>query len=173
MGALFRGLGVLQKAWIYFLMAVFVPGLSTAQENPQPLPPADIASETAGQLAIVLDVVGPIGPATADFVTGSLEKAAARNAEVVVIRMDTPGGLDASTRDIVKAILNSPLPVATLVTPSGARAASAGTYILYASHIAAMSPATNVGAATPVSIIGGRQPGGKAESGENEEGLRT
>jgi membrane-bound serine protease (ClpP class) len=170
MGALFRGLGVLQKAWIYFLMAAFVPVLSTAQENSQPLPPADIASGTAGQLAIVLDVVGPIGPATADFVTGSLEKAAARNAEVVVIRMDTPGGLDASTRDIVKAILNSPLPVATLVTPSGARAASAGTYILYASHIAAMSPATNVGAATPVSIIGGQKPGGKVESGENEEG---
>jgi len=169
MGALFRGLGVLQKAWIYFLMAVFVPGLSTAQENPQPLPPADIASETAGQLAIVLDVVGPIGPATADFVTGSLEKAAARNAEVVIIRMDTPGGLDASTRDIVKAILNSPVPVATLVTPGGARAASAGTYILYASHIAAMSPATNVGAATPVSIMGGQKPGGKVESGEDEE----
>ncbi len=169
MGALFRGLGVLQKAWIYFLMAAFVPGLSTAQENPQPLPPADIASETAGQLAIVLDVVGPIGPATADFVTGSLEKAAARNAEIVIIRMDTPGGLDASTRDIVKAILNSPVPVATLVTPGGARAASAGTYILYASHIAAMSPATNVGAATPVNIMGGKQPGRQEEPGENEE----
>ena len=169
MGALFRGLGVLQKTWIYFLMVVFVPGLGTAQENPQPLPPADVASETAGQLAIVLDVVGPIGPATADFVTGSLEKAAARNAEVVIIRMDTPGGLDASTRDIVKAILNSPVPVATLVTPGGARAASAGTYILYASHIAAMSPATNVGAATPVNIMGGKQPGRQEEPGENEE----
>jgi len=169
MGALFRGLGIIQKTWIYFLMAVFVPGLGAALENPQPSPPADIASETAGQLAIVLDVVGPIGPATTDFLTGSLEKAAARNAEVVIIRMDTPGGLDASTRDIVKAILNSPVPVATLVTPGGARAASAGTYILYASHIAAMSPATNVGAATPVSIIGGQKPGGQAKSDENEE----
>jgi len=169
MGALFRGLGIIQKTWIYFLMAVFVPGLGAALENPQPPPPADIASETAGQLAIVLDMVGPIGPATADFLTGSLEKAAARNAEVVIIRMDTPGGLDASTRDIVKAILNSPVPVATLVTPGGARAASAGTYILYASHIAAMSPATNVGAATPVSIMGGQQPGGQEQPGENEE----
>ena len=169
MGALFRGLGIIQKAWIYFLMVAFVPGLGAALENPQPTPPADVASETAGQLAIVLDVVGPIGPATADFLTGSLDKAAARNAEVVIIRMDTPGGLDASTRDIVKAILNSPVPVATLVTPGGARAASAGTYILYASHIAAMSPATNVGAATPVSIMGGQQPGRQEESGENEE----
>jgi membrane-bound serine protease (ClpP class) len=168
MGVLFRSLGITRKVWIYFLMAAFVPGLGTALENPQPLPPADIPSETAGQLAIVLDVVGPIGPATADFLTDSLEEAAARNAEVVIIRMDTPGGLDASTRDIVKAILNSPVPVATLVTPGGARAASAGTYILYASHIAAMSPATNVGAATPVSIIGGQKPGGKVESGENE-----
>jgi len=113
-------------------MAAFVPGFSTALEKQQTVPPPDIA---AGQLAIVLDVLGPIGPATADFLTGSLEKAAARNAEVVIIRMDTPGGLDASTRDIVKAILNSPVPVATLVTPGGSRAASAGTYILYASHI--------------------------------------
>ena len=169
MGMLFRGLGIIQKVWIYFLMVVFVPGFSTALDEPQPPPSTDIAAETAERLAIVLDLQGPIGPATADFLTGSLEKAAARNAELVIIRMDTPGGLDASTRDIVKAILNSPVPVATLVTPGGARAASAGTYILYASHIAAMSPATNVGAATPVSIIGGQQPGRQEEPGEDED----
>ncbi len=119
--------------------------------------------------AILLDMQGPIGPATAEFLTSSLEDAGSRNAELVIIRMDTPGGLDASTRDIIKSILSSSVPVATFVAPEGARAASAGMYILYASHIAAMSPATNVGAATPVSIIGGNQPGGKEKPGEDEK----
>jgi membrane-bound serine protease (ClpP class) len=113
------------------------------------------AAPPVDRTAYVLDVQGPIGPATRDFVSRSLKTAAEQDAALVIIRMDTPGGLDASTRDIVKDILNSPVPVATWVGPAGARAASAGTYILYASHIAAMSPATNVGAATPVAIIGG------------------
>jgi membrane-bound serine protease (ClpP class) len=169
MGMLLRDLNMMQKARIFILMAVFLPGLSIALAEPQAPTSADIEIETADRRAIVLDMVGPIGPATVEFLTGSLEKATARNAELVIIRMDTPGGLVASTRDIVKAILNSPVPVATFVTPGGARAASAGTYILYASHIAAMSPATNVGAATPVSIIGGQSPGRQNESDESED----
>jgi membrane-bound serine protease (ClpP class) len=132
---------------------------------------------TPGQ-AYVLTVDDAIGPATRDHIVRGIEQAERDGARLVVLRLNTPGGLDASMRDIIRKILAAKVPVATWVAPSGSRAASAGTYILYASHIAAMAPSTNLGAATPVQIGGGSgkdktRPDDTSEDKKNARGNGT
>ena len=136
--------------------------------NSDGLEPSTAPGAMGGDVVRVLQVQGPIGPATRDYLVRAIESAAGAGVGAIVIRMDTPGGLDASTRDIIQGILGAPVPVITWVAPEGARAASAGAYILVASHVAAMSPATNVGAATPVSIIGS-SPGSPGKSGNQKK----
>ena len=102
---------------------------------------------------IKIDVKGAIGPATSSYLKNGISFATSQNAQMVLIELDTPGGLSTSMREMIQDILNSPIPVVTYVYPKGARAASAGTYILYASHVAAMAPGTNLGAATPINLM--------------------
>ncbi|MEN6617855.1 MAG: nodulation protein NfeD, partial [Syntrophorhabdus sp.] len=111
-----------------------------------------LASVSHAKDVYTIRINGAINPPIVGFIENSLDKAVKNDAEALVIILDTPGGLDSSMREIIKGILDSPVPVVVYVAPPGARAASAGAIILLASHIAAMAPGTNVGAAHPVSI---------------------
>ncbi|WP_207062246.1 nodulation protein NfeD [Motiliproteus sp. SC1-56] len=119
------------------------------------VPAALVNAQSSGTDPWALVLNGPIGPASSDLVQRTLTRAEAAEVPFLVLQVDTPGGLDQSMRAMIQAIINAPLPVISYVYPSGARAASAGTYLLYASHVAAMAPATNLGAATPVQLGGG------------------
>jgi membrane-bound serine protease (ClpP class) len=146
--AMVTWLALLRRGVLIIMLAVGVSAWLGAQDI------ADPPSRTA----TLLRIEDGIGPATSHHVERGIREAVERGSALVVIEMDTPGGLDTSMRDIIQTILASPVPVATFVYPQGARAASAGTYILYASHVAAMAPATNLGAATPVAIGGAPAP---------------
>jgi membrane-bound serine protease (ClpP class) len=137
--------------WLVLLAAGWlglVAGLSAADPAPAATP----------RSAVQLTIDGAIGPASADYVVRGLAQAQQRGAAAVVLRIDTPGGLDTSMREIVRAVLASPLPVLAHIAPSGARGASAGTFIVYASHVAAMAPGTSIGAAAPVQVGGAPPP---------------
>lgn len=130
--------------------------------------PAQMATE--GPRALVLNWTGPIGPATAEYIGAGIERAVSTRARVLVLHLDTPGGLVTTTREIIRDILASPVPVIGFVGPRGAHAASAGTFIMYATHLAAMAPGTNLGAATPVQMGGGGLPLPGGGSGDGKEG---
>ncbi len=135
----------------YFFVALFLLGLSLSFVS------APSVAKEDGPLAHVVEVKSVISPATYELITRHIKLAEKEGADVLILEIHTPGGLYDSTQDIIQAIFDSPVPVVTYVSPSGSHAASAGTYILYASHIAAMAPGTNIGAATPVQMGGGEK----------------
>jgi membrane-bound serine protease (ClpP class) len=147
--------------WALCLLLALVPLHQAAAQG----------ASAAPKTAYLLQIDGAIGPASASYIDHGLNRARDAGAHLIIIEMDTPGGLSTSMREIIKDLLASTVPVVTYVHPSGARAASAGTYILYASHVAAMTPGTNLGAATPIQI--GGMPGAPGEDKEKGEDAKA
>jgi membrane-bound serine protease (ClpP class) len=130
-------------AWLFALVCIFVLAM---------LPGGAFGQSTQDRPALLVDIKGAIGFVAAGQLAKALEHGAAQGAPAVIVRLDTPGGLLTSTREMIHAILASRVPVIMYVAPNGSRAASAGTYLMYASHVAAMAPGTHLGAATPISL---------------------
>lgn len=164
----------LPYVFCWLLVIALACGLASARSQASEAP----SPAASGRHAILLEVTGAIGPATTEYLERGLDQAAAEDAAVVILRVDTPGGLVSSLRDINRHILASRVPIIAFVAPGGAQAASAGTYIVYASHLAAMAPATNLGAATPVQMGGApsdepASPDPKAGQGKDEGTTRS
>src|SRR5690606_20860290 len=135
------------RVWLLLAAAALAGYAGTLDAQPaKPAPP--------GPIVLLTEVNGVIGVATARQIARAIDKARSEKASALIVRLDTPGGLVSSTREIIKTMVASPVPIIVYVAPSGARAASAGTYITYASNLAAMAPGTNIGAATPVELGG-------------------
>lgn len=133
--------------FIWLLSLMLQAGMVLAAQTPVNAPVTNVP---------VIGAVGVVGPVMAEFISANIDNAAETGAALLVIELDTPGGLDTSMRMIVKKIVNSPVPVVVYVAPGGARAASAGVFITMAAHVAAMAPGTNTGAAHPVELSGGK-----------------
>src|SRR5688572_13586339 len=150
-------LGIRWAAWAALLIGTWLlllaPGTGPLSAQPGAQPGGQPAADRPMDRQVLLvDIKGAIGVVSAAQLTKALQRAASTGAQALVVRLDTPGGLLSSTREMIQAILASPVPVVMFVAPNGSRAASAGTYLMYASHVAAMAPSTHLGAATPISL---------------------
>jgi membrane-bound serine protease (ClpP class) len=150
--------------WRTFVMAALMLAGLVVVGTPEGMLAAE---KKSSRVVAAIDIKGAIGPATSDYFSRAVKKATAMGASAIIVRMDTPGGLSSAMRAIIQDIISAPVPVITYVTPGGARAASAGTYILYASHVAAMAPGTNLGAATPVPLKSPMSRGNKKPKKDN------